>query len=68
MIDESKEITKDNLNIIKNIVFKEIAGKNYSNKVFLSLEKRINNFLYQKKIPNILFSFVEKKKILKILI
>jgi len=62
VIDESKEITKDNLNIIKNIVFKEIAGKNYSNKVFLSLEKRINNFLYQKKIPNILFSFVEKKK------
>ena len=61
LIDESKELTSDNLNIIKNIVTKEISKKDYSNLKVLLIEKKIKDFFDSKKIPNLNVTTSEKK-------
>jgi len=59
--DESKELSSDSLNNIKNIVTKEISRKDYSYLKILLIEKRIKDFFNSKKIPNLYVSTSERK-------
>jgi len=61
LTDESKELTSDNLDTIKNIAIKEIFKKDYSNLKVLFIEKKIKDFFDSKKIPNLIVATSEKK-------
>jgi len=61
LVDESKELTPDNLVIIKNIVTNEISKKDYSNLKISIIEKKIQDFFDKKKIPNLNVTTSEKK-------
>jgi len=61
LVDESKELTPDNLVIIKNIVTNEISKKDYSNLKISIIEKKIQDYFDKKKIPNLNVTTLEKK-------
>jgi len=61
LIDESKELTSNNLTSIKDIVIKETSKKDYSYLKVLLIEKKIKDFFDYKRIPNLNVITTEKK-------
>jgi len=61
IVDDSKELSYDNLNNIKDMVSKEISKKNYSYLKTSLIEKKIKDFFYNNKIPNLNVITSEKK-------
>ena len=61
IVDQSNELTPDNIDSIRKIVTKEIFKKDYSDLKILLFEKQIKNFFLSQKIPNLIINILEKK-------